>query len=213
MTSFPEQRKDTRTLVTIMAIIVLTVVGLALAARLYVPATDETRSDASTSEPAGETASNGAPLVGAGEGSHWVTVPAGTLITVEFVDSVSSETDVAGDTFTARIVEPVVVDGEVALHAGDEVLGKVIEAVPAKKIGGQARLNLDFTALRLASGTEVELSAGFVHDGKNQNPKDAATIGAVGTAIAAANEGDPIEIPRGTVIDIRAVAPLSFPLG
>lgn len=106
-----------------------------------------------------------------------VTVPAGTVLTVEFLDSLSSETEVAGNTFTARVVEPVLVGGEVAIAAGDEVLGTVIDAVPVKKIGGQASLNLDFNTLRLASGEEVALAAGFVHDGKKQAGKDAATIG------------------------------------
>jgi hypothetical protein len=106
-----------------------------------------------------------------------VTVPSGTVLTVEFLDSVSSETSVTGDAFAARLVDPVTLDGRVVVRAGDEVLGTVVEAVPTKKIGGKASLNLQFTALRLASGHEVPLAARFMMEGKKQTGKDAATIG------------------------------------
>jgi hypothetical protein len=104
-------------------------------------------------------------------------VPAGTMLAVEFLDGVSSETSTAGDRFRARVVDDVSVDGRVAIAAGDEVVGSVLEAVPSKKIGGKATLRLAFESLETSTGDSIPVSATFVEEGRKQAGKDAATIG------------------------------------
>ena len=68
---------------------------------------------------------------------------------VEMLSTVSSQTSRAGDTFRARINGNVRADGRVAIPSGSEVMGEVIDAVPLRKVGGQARLALRFTDLVL----------------------------------------------------------------
>lgn len=106
-----------------------------------------------------------------------ISVPAGTVMAVTFDRTVSSADSQAGDRFSASLVDPIVVDGEVAVEAGARVLGRVVEARPAKKIGGAALLNLEFTALERSSGEQLPLSASFGEQAKSQRKKDAATIG------------------------------------
>lgn len=106
-----------------------------------------------------------------------VTVPSGTVLAVEFNETLSSASSQPGDRFTARVVDAVEVDGEVVIDPGSVVVGKVVEAVPAKKIGGTARLNLEFTQLELTSGDESPMSASYYSKAKSQVKKDAATIG------------------------------------
>ncbi len=160
-----------------------------------------------------------------------LTVPAFTQVDVEFVDALSSESSQVGDSFTARLAQDVVVEGQVAIPAGSVVSGQVVEVVPTKKIGGQARLALQFNTLRLPSGDTSPFHASFAGEGKKQTTKDAATIGgsaaggallgrvlskdrkrgtavgavvgaAVGTAVAAGNEGDPVNIDAGIILPI-----------
>lgn len=162
-----------------------------------------------------------------------VVVPAGTLVDVEFEDSLSSATSVLGERFQSRVVADVSVDGERVIPAGSMVFGSVTEVVPQKKIGGQARIALSFDRLELPSGESVAMQASFAEAGQKQTRKDAATIGgsaaggailgrvidrknkdkgsvigaivgaAVGTAVAANNAGDDVEIPVGTVLALR----------
>ena len=75
------------------------------------------------------------------------------------------------------VTRDVVQDGLVAIPAGSEVRGTVVDVVAAKKIGGQARLALDFDTLRLPAGEEVPLRSSIDYVGKRQTKKDAATIG------------------------------------
>lgn len=119
------------------------------------------------------------------------TVPAGTVLSVQFDETVSSATSHPAERFTARVVEPVLVNGEVVIDPGSTVTGSVVEAVRGKKIGGRSRLNLRFSSLELPSGEQSAISASFYEQGKSQAKKDGATIGGAtaGGAILAGSSG------------------------
>lgn len=145
------------------------------------PATSSTTkkpSSTSGSKPASQPAA-AMPAAGSPAPTQLVelTVPSFTGFDVEFVDSLSSETSVVGDPFRARLVRDMLVDGQVAVPAGSEVNGEVIEVVSSKKIGGQAKLTLQFNTLRMPSGATTALKAQLGEAGKKQTAKDAATIG------------------------------------
>jgi type IV secretory pathway VirB10-like protein len=166
-----------------------------------------------------------------------VTVPAGTSFEVEFTKGLASNASSVGETFRARTVADVRLDGAVAIPAGSEVLGVVTDAVGARRIGGQAKLTVKFTDLVLPSGSTVPLRASFVEEGKSRAGRDAATIGgstaggallgrilsgsgargtiigalvgaAVGTAIAAKTAGEEVVIPEGSVVALKLDEPL-----
>ncbi|HEX9944606.1 MAG TPA: glycine zipper domain-containing protein [Thermoanaerobaculia bacterium] len=137
------------------------------------PAREETRREepARTPEPAREEEQPRALTT-------TVTVPAGTVMDVEFTETLASNANSPGETFRVRVAQDVTEDGEVAIPAGSEILGEVTEAVPLRKrVGGQARLTLKFTDLVLPSGATVPIDASFVQQGRNETRKDAATIG------------------------------------
>lgn len=165
------------------------------------------------------------------------TVAAGTRLPVEFLDGVSSRSSQAGDSFRARVTEDIAVGEVVVIPAGSIVKGSVTEAVPLKKIGGSARLALEFNRLELPSGEAVPIAAAFSRAGKSETAKDAGTIagataggallgrllskkdkdkgtvigavvgGAAGTAVAAKTKGEEVEIPAGTALDIELSEP------
>lgn len=162
-----------------------------------------------------------------------VTVPAGTVLDVEFTQTVASNTSAAGDSFRARVAQDVTEDGEVVIPAGSEILGQVTEAVPTRKVGGQAKLALRFTDLVLPSGATVPIDASFVQQGRSETGRDAARIGggaaagailgrvlgkgnrskgavigaiigaAAGTAIASKTPGEEVVIPAGTAVSLK----------
>jgi hypothetical protein len=168
-----------------------------------------------------------------------VTVPAGTTLDIEFSSPIASNTVAAGSVFSTILTHDVVVGEHLAIAAGTPIHGTVTEAVPAKKIGGQARLTLRFDHLRPAPGAPIPIVADFAAATKSQTGKDAATIGgaaaggaffgnvldkkhrtqgtvlgavlggAIGTAIAADSPGEEVVIVAGSVLQIRLTAPVS----
>jgi hypothetical protein len=74
------------------------------------------------------------------------TIPAGIMIPVRLLNTLSSATATAGETFRIEVLDDVVVDGAVVIPVGSPGVGKVTLAVPAKSMGraGELRLSLDF---------------------------------------------------------------------
>ncbi len=166
-----------------------------------------------------------------------VTVPAGTLVRVQMDDHLSSHTSQVGQQFYATITQDVAAEGRVAIEKGARVVGRVTEAEPAKKIGGRARLSLDFETLDLGSGQRRPMSAQFAQAGKSQTAKDAAIIGGstiggaiIGEAIedgeggvigaivgglggayaAKKTKAKPVEVPAGTMVDLELTQPITL---
>jgi hypothetical protein len=158
-----------RTIVTL----VITVFFLAAVTTGCKTSSSESASAGTTDNASGT--SGGSPAAVAE--SRDVQVPAGTVLTIEFDDTVSTESSAPGDRFVATVVEPVYADRTVAIDRGSTVSGKVLEVKSGKKIGGKARLDLQFTALELPGGAQEPLDATFYSEGKSQAGKDAATIG------------------------------------
>jgi len=125
-----------------------------------------------------------------------LTVATGTRLRIRLNDSLSSHSNHAGDSFSATLAEPVIVDGETALASGTRVLGTVTQAeVP--KIGGRAKLSLRFDSVE-AGGEPLPLDAVFAASGKSERMKDAAIIG--GGTIVGAVLGDEVEHGEGGVL-------------
>ncbi len=166
-----------------------------------------------------------------------VTVEAGTKLDVKLDRALSSETSTAGEIFRARIDQDVYSGNRVAIPAGSEVVGEVTQAVPGKKIGGKAVLELRLTDLVLPSGETVPLKASFQQAGPSKTGRDAATIGGAtaggailgrilsngggkgtvigaivgavaGSVVAARHPGEPVVIPAGSVLGIVLDRPL-----
>jgi hypothetical protein len=167
-----------------------------------------------------------------------VTVPAGTSVDVEFLDSVASNESKVGDPVRVRVINDIMHDGVAAIPAGSVLAGTVTEAKGLdKKIGGRARLGLEFTTLELTSGRTAAIHTTFSEQGKSETKKDAATIGgataggallgriidkenkdngtligavvgaAAGTAIAAKTEGKEVVITSGTAVSLQLDQP------
>jgi hypothetical protein len=182
---------------------------------------DESTHGLSGGQPSGSTPSS----------SNRMIVPSGTVLVVAFDEVLSSDGSEAGDRFTARVIEPVRVDGKLAIAAGSTISGRIVAAQPAKRFGGRAQLNLEFTSLRIASGKESPISASFHERGEDQPRNDAATIGgaavagavlgrvlgkdsdstilgavvggAIGTGIAAKDKGEEVVLPVDIAVEIH----------
>lgn len=117
---------------------------------------------------------------------HKVTIPAGTLIVVRLSEALSSDRNQAGDTFSAALDQPLVVDGFEIASRGARVEGKVIEAQPAGRVRGVSSLAVQLVRLHTADGQDVTISTGrFAQEGGTSHGEDARKVG-IGAAIGAA---------------------------
>ncbi len=166
-----------------------------------------------------------------------IGLAAATQLEVEFLSTVSSASSRAGDRFTTRVTQDVfAADGRLVVPAGSELEGVVTEAVPLKRVGGQALLGLEFGELYLPWGKSAQVQASFAGAGRNEKRRDRRIIGgaaaggavlgailddgdaegtilgailgaAAGTAAAANKRRDEVEIPGGAVVTLRLDQP------
>ena len=118
-----------------------------------------------------------------------LTVPANSVIGLELVSSVSSETAQVEDRVEARVSRDVRSGGQIVIPAGSRVLGSVSFVERGGKMKEHARLGMRFHTLVLTDGTEVALQTETVYrDGPSPSNASAAKVGggAVGGAILGA---------------------------
>ena len=164
------------------------------------------------------------------------TVPAGTVVSIQLLDSVGSDISTAGTQVRARVAEDVHANGVIAIRSGTPVSGVVTEAVGLKKIGGTPKLRLDFTGIG-----NSDTHASYATVGKSETKKDAGTIAgataggailgrilkdddkkkgtligaavgaATGTAIAARTQGQEVQITSGKPVTVKLADSISVP--
>lgn len=115
-----------------------------------------------------------------------VTIPAGTNLMVRLGETLSTERNRAGDTFTATLDQPLVVDGFVLAEKGARAQGRVVESDRSGKVKGVALMQVELTQLTTSDGQKIRVNTAF-HEKKAESTtkKDAAKVG-IGAALGAA---------------------------
>jgi len=155
-------------------------------------------------------------------------VPAGTQLPIEIETSLSTASSKEGDPVLAVLTEDVQLDG-FKLDKGAEVRGRVLTAIPAKRVKGQARLAVAFDAVmkdgekiaivtesidsmaestsgkdkKIIAGSAVGgLILGAIKDGKKGAAIGTVVGAAAGTGAVLIMKGDEVELPRGSQLTI-----------
>jgi hypothetical protein len=167
-----------------------------------------------------------------------LTLPAGTVVRVRVDEWLSSERNVIGDTFSAVLDQPIVVDGWVVARRGQAETGRVSTVKRAGRVSGTSQLGIDLPELTLVDGQQLPLQTQlFQTSAGTSHGQDAAVIGTttgvgaaigaiadrgVGAAIGAgagaaagiigvlSTRGRPTEIPPETVLSFRLQAPVTI---
>ncbi len=133
-----------------------------------------------------------------------VTLPAGMLLPVRLGQSLSSERNQTGDTFTAVLDAPLTADGYVIAERGARVEGRVVEARQSTHWSGRAALFLQLNVLNTSDGQHVVIQTDSfqkeAHDDKGRDVgvvAAAAGIGAVIGAMAGGGKGAAIGAGAG----------------
>jgi len=114
-----------------------------------------------------------------------VTIPAGSSVQVQMIDSVDSETNKVGDTFLASLAAPIVVNNEVIIPKNADVQIKLASTKTSGKFTGQSELTLGLDSVKYHGKSYQLTSSTFQQVGESRG-KDTAKKTAIGAAIGTA---------------------------
>ena len=115
-----------------------------------------------------------------------ITLPAGTNVTVRMASTLNSEKNLVGESFSATLDTPLVINDVVLAERGARVEGTIVELDRSGRVKGTARLSLALTRITLSDGQRVDLKTDpWERMAESSTKSDAAKIG-IGAALGAA---------------------------
>jgi hypothetical protein len=125
----------------------------------------------------------------------YVTIPAGTLISVRTTEAIDSADSLVGDPFQAALEEPLMLEGNVVVAKDALVYGRLTQAKESGTFAGRSQLRLELTGI-VVNGKMVPVVTGeYKVTGKSRGASTAkrtaggAAIGAIIGAVADGGEG------------------------
>jgi len=168
----------------------------------------------------------------------YVTIPAGTRISVRTIDRIDSTKNQVGDRFQASLEEPIFVDGVEVASQGADVYGRLTESKTTGTFTGKSQLGLELTGIVVDDQTVPIVTGEYEVSGKSRGASTAkrtvggaavgaiigalagggkgAAIGAgVGAGVGAGSEvitkGDQVKVPSETLLDFTLQQDVSVP--
>ena len=172
--------------------------------------------------------------------TDYVTIPAGTHISVRTIDGIDSTKNHVGDRFKASLEEPLVVGGSVVVAKGADVYGRLAESKASGTFAGKSQLRLELTGIGVNGRTVPVVTGEYELTGKSRGASTAkrtiggaavgsligalagggkgAAVGAgVGGGLGAGSEvitkGDQVKVPSETLLDFTLQQEVSIPAG
>lgn len=167
-----------------------------------------------------------------------VTVTEGSILAIRVGETLNSEKNESGDSWSGTLAEPLVVDGLVIAERGAPVEGRVTNVKRAGRVKGVANLSVALTRFTTADGQRVDVhTTGFAVAGKDETKRDVgkvaiasgigAAIGAIagggkgagigagagagaGTGVVLATRGGPAVIANESLIRFRVSEPVTI---
>ncbi len=166
-----------------------------------------------------------------------LTLPAGTIVRVRVDEWISSDRNSVGDSFSAVLDQPIVVNGWVVARRGQAQTGRV-SVIKKGGHGNPSQLGVDLPDLTLVDGQQMPLQTQLYQtSGGSSQGRNVATVGtttglgavigaiagggtgaAIGAGLGAtagiigvmSTQGRPTAIPPETVLSFRLQAPVTI---
>jgi hypothetical protein len=129
-----------------------------------------------------------APATPAPPAVRQVSIPAGTPVHIQMIDSVDSATNHIGDMFHASLSFPIAVSGETIVPTGTDVYVKLTNSNSAGRLTGRSELTLQLARLDFQGKSYSLASDDYQEVGKSRGKRTAVGAG-VGAAVGAALGG------------------------
>jgi hypothetical protein len=138
--------------------------------------------------PSAASASASAPAAPAPPPVRQVSIPSGTPVHIQMIDSVDSATNHAGDLFHASLSFPIVINGEPIVPTGTDIFVKLTNSSSAGRLTGRSELTLQLARLDFQGKSYALASDDYQEVGKSRGKRTAVGAG-VGAAVGAALGG------------------------
>lgn len=94
-----------------------------------------------------------------------LSLPEGTSLKVKLENTLATFSSKAGDPFSGRVMEPVLLDGKTVIPVGTEVQGRVTKASEPRRIAGKPTIGIFPEAIVMPNGDRFMLNATLVDTG------------------------------------------------
>lgn len=123
------------------------VTGLVFACALLVSCQNGGSNGAAQAANAASQPGNTAADSNANNTTAQVTIPGGTVLEVRIAERLGSADSSSGETFHATVARPVEQSGEIVIHRGADVTGRVVFARPSGHLKTPAELAVELTSI------------------------------------------------------------------
>lgn len=141
-----------------------------------------------------------------------VVIPAGTLVSIRFLNTLSSSSNKTGETFNFQISENLFLDNKLIIPVNSEGVGEITKAKKATLLSRPGKLEMEFKSLSALDGTSLGLILG--EEAKEENSRLFVAVGAgilgliilsspVGLVLGALVPGKNVKIEEGTEIFLQ----------
>ncbi len=141
-----------------------------------------------------------------------VVIPAGTLVSIRFLSTLSSKSNKTGETFNFQISENLFLDNKLIIPVNSEGVGEITKAKKATLLSRPGKLEMEFKSLSALDGTSLSLILG--EEAKEENNRLFVAVGAgilgliilsspVGLVLGALVPGKNVKIEEGTEIFLQ----------
>ena len=113
-----------------------------------------------------------------------VSIPTGTLVDIQMIDSIDSSKNKAGEKFLATVATPIRVNDETIVPKGADIYVALAEAKSAGKMKGQSELQVELDHLEL-QGKSYRMRSSIVQQKEKSRGKETAKRVGIGAAIGA----------------------------
>ncbi len=148
-----------------------------------------------------------------------VVIPAGTLVPIRFLSSLSSKNNKTGETFVFQISENVFLDNKLIIPINSEGVGEITKAKKATLLSRPGKLEIEFKSVSALDGTSLNLILG--EEAEEENNRLYVAIGAgilgliilsspVGLVFGALIPGKNVKIEEGSemFLQVKSDTPL-----
>ena len=141
-----------------------------------------------------------------------VVIPAGTLVSIRFLNNLSSKENVSGETFNYQVGENIFIDDRLVISMNSEGTGEITAAKKATILAQPGKLELTFKSIMSLDGTPIDLIMG--EKAEEENKRLYVAVGAgilgliilsnpIGLAVGVLIPGKDVKIDEGTEIFLQ----------
>ena len=137
---------------------------------------------------------------------YTIKLPAGTVVSLETMRILSSETLQTGQMVDLKVTADVKVDGKVVIPAGSIAKGQVTRVSKTRALGREGHLEIQVKSVKAIDGQDIPLSGGTLYKEGQDKQALAIVLGLLLCILCLLIEGKDAIIPTGTSVSTNVAS-------